>query len=397
VTLTPTFTPVIDRGTEVAFRVEATGEVPTTVARAVGYNSVTFRVHAEAVNTRAEERDIVFVLDTTDSMEGTPLAQLKNAVNLMLDDLDANAANALHNRVGVVPFAQYVNVGMGFRNAPWIDVPNDYQNPTTTHCSMVNLQIGTTNCRSVLVPAQPATPPGTCYRDGRPYTCGGSPAVPAHHTTVCDPVYDPIPTNQCHTSGGDWVRWHGCVGSRNWPLETQDGSYHVKIPGLMGVTCGSPILLPTFSATARHHVNALTTNGSTFIPSGLIWGWRMLSEQEPLAGRPRTGATPVRKIMVLVTDGMNTVSPTYPAHNGSDTVEANTIMRTVCDNMAADTVTRPQVFTVAFEVTDPTIKGLLQHCARVNGGDFYDATTADQLRMALQNIGRTIYTVRLTR
>ena len=53
-----------------------------------------------------------------------------------------------------------------------------------------------------------------------------------------------------------------------------------------------------------------------------------------------------------MTDGANTRSPTYPGHDGGDAALANALTSETCTNMKA----KPNVtiYTIAFEVTDPT-------------------------------------------
>jgi hypothetical protein len=206
---------------------------------------------------------------------------------------------------------------------------------------------------------------------------------------------------QCSTSGGNWVRWHGCVGSRNYPNETLDANYSIRIPGLMNIGCGSPILEATSNlATARAHINALGTAGETYIPAGLIWGWRALSTQTPLAARTAQSGAPVSRNMILVTDGKNTrsqTSTTQATHNGSNAATADAVTKTICQNIAADTVSSIRIFTIAFEVTDPAVKALLTECSSMNGGAFFDAADAAQLQDALRNIGGQISKLRISR
>ena len=63
--------------------------------------------------------EVALVLDTTKSMEGARLAELKRAARKFLDTIDAslpdNDANAF--KVAIVPFSEYVNVGLGRRAA----------------------------------------------------------------------------------------------------------------------------------------------------------------------------------------------------------------------------------------------------------------------------------------
>jgi Flp pilus assembly protein TadG len=220
-------TPVMEGGREAAVAVSVSTAVPTTLINVLGFKSMDVSVQATATSGRNESFDVAFVLDTTGSMEGSRLASLKSATTALIDDFVARRQDPDQVRVSVIPFGQYVNVGMNNRSQPWIDVPSDYQTPTSQTCQMVR-EVVSQNCTQVWQPARPAQP-RTCYNDGRPYQCG-SPAQPGQWVNQCTPVYGPNSVQQCWTSGGDWVRWHGCVGSRAYPNETRDANYTMRIP-----------------------------------------------------------------------------------------------------------------------------------------------------------------------
>ncbi len=383
-------------GANTGYRVEAKGKVKSMFGALTGTTELEVGGMAQAQSASDDPTEIAFVLDTTDSMEGDRIDTLKSAANGVLDEINKRAVTPGKIKIGIVPFAQYVNVGMANRNKSWIDVPADYQTPVTTVCNDVFEQTGEKNCRIVNYPFQPAVPPGKCMKDGRERPCGGSPANPASSGKVCDPIYSSTPKKVCTPVGGDWVRWNGCVGSRNFPLNTQDGSYGTRIPGMMGITCATPLMEPTTDLTlVRSTINALTTTGETYVPSGLIWGWRMLSKGDPLnavAGGPG-GA---RKVMVLVTDGRNTKSPNYPAHDLNDGVLADSLTKTTCQNIAADKATGVRIYTVAFEMNGLDGKKILQDCATSTGGQFFDATDAAKLREAFSQIVDAMMSVKLT-
>ena len=390
----PAVTQQLENGREAAIRVTVRASVPTTLLNAIGIRNIDVGAEANATSGRNELFDVAFVLDTTGSMTGDRLLSLKSATTGLIDDFLLRRGDPDQIHVSVIPFGQYVNVGLGNRNQPWIDVQNDYQTPVTRTCRMVR-EVVSQECTRVRVPAVPAQP-RTCYNDGRPFQCG-TPAKPARWVDQCTPVHGPNMIEQCSTSGGGWVRWHGCVGSRAYPNETRDANYALRIPGLMNVGCGSPILEPTNDLLlAKARITALTTSGETYIPTGLIWGWRALSPGAPLAARGSQTGAPVSRYMILVTDGQNTRSPNYPRHDGSNAAEANAIMRTTCENMAADKVSGIKLYTIAFEVTDPTVKQLLEECSAMNGGAFYDAANAAQLQDAMRNIGGQISKLRIT-
>lgn len=388
---------IVKNGVNSGFRVTVSGTVKTMFGGVFGVDQWLVKAMAEAEGAISASTEIAMVLDTTGSMSGWKIDTLKTASRNMVDSLSKLAPNPEQLKFSIIPFAEYVNIGMGNRNKPWLNVPADYQDPGQNVCWMDTPVIGQTNCRVVNYPATPGTPPGTCYNDGVPYSCGGSPPRPAYSATVCDNIYG-TPTQKCQWQQGAWHRWYGCVGSRNTPLDTQDGNYGVKIPGLMDTGCNAPIVeLTSDYNSVKAAINGLYPNGETYIPAGLMWGWRMLSSQSPFEGKVSTDTAPVKKYIVLMTDGLNTRSPTYPYHWGNDTAQANTLTKQICANIASDKASNIRIYSVAFNVTDAATKQMLRDCALNTKGEFFDAQTADQFLAAFSTIGNNIAELRLTK
>jgi Mg-chelatase subunit ChlD len=387
---------IITNGNSTGYRVEATGSVRSWFGTFTGKANQSIAAAAQASTGSDDPAEIVFVLDTTDSMEGDRITNLKSATNSILDEINRKISRPGMIKVGVVPFGQYVNVGLTNRNQAWLDVRPDYQEPVVTTCSMQRVVIGEQNCRMESYPAAASTPDYTCVRDGRNRTCPGSPGYPSGTSRVCDPVYSANPQNVCTQSGGNMVRWDGCVGSRTYPLETSDSRYDVKIPGILGISCGSPIQnLTSDISSVRSTIGSLTTMGETYLPAGLIWGWRMLSPGEPLNAAATVG-TGTRKFMILVTDGRNTKSPNYPMHEGTDSNLADQLTRETCSNISRERANPIQVSTIAFEMDGLEAKRILQECARLTGGQFHDAANSARLRESLGAVIESVFTVKLT-
>ncbi|MCA3624503.1 MAG: hypothetical protein IOC52_10030 [Methylobacterium sp.] len=387
---------IVKDGRNYGFRVTASADIPTTMSRILGHQDLSVSTFAEAIGVLTTPTEVVLALDTTFSMTGWKIATLKDAATKLMDDLKPLALDPDKLKFGIVPFGQYVNIGVSNRNQPWMDVPPDSSTPTTS-CKMEKQVIGWTNCKQVWVPPQPAKPPGTCFNDGVPFSCGGSPAKAGFFQNQCDPVYGPD-KEVCKT----WTttaKWNGCAGSRNYPLNTQDGSYGTRIPGLMNITCGTEILDLTTDATlAKARIQALTPNGETYIPAGLIWAWRMLSPQAPLSNAAtRTSAEPVRKFLILMTDGLNTKSPSYPTHNGSNGALSNQLVKETCKNISNDKANAITIYSVAFDVNDVPTKELLKTCALDTGGQFFDAKNSADFLAAFSKIGMNISELRLTK
>lgn len=384
-------------GANYGYRVKASAEVKTMFGGLFGLDKVKMDVLAEAVGTISSNTEIALVLDTTHSMTGWKIDTLKKASTDLVDSLSKLSTKPDQLKFSIVPFSNYVNVGLGNRTKSWLSVPDDYQDPSKKVCWKEAPVTGKTNCRVVNYPATPGSPPGTCYNDGVPYSCGGSSPKPAHSATVCDNTYGPE-VEKCAMQEGAKHVWHGCVGSRNSPLDTQDGNYGTRIPGLMDIGCGTPIVeLTSNFANVKKAIKALNPNGETYIPAGLLWGWRTLSSQAPFEGKVSTESDPVRKYLVLMTDGLNTRSPKYPKHNGNNGAQANTLTKQICANIAADKTSNIQIFSVAFAVDDTATKKMLQDCAMNTKGQFFDAKNAEQFLSAFSKIGSIIAELRLSK
>lgn len=379
--LAVTATNITSSGANSGFRINASGKVVTTLGKIFGLDEVGVSVASEASGGIRTPTEVALVLDTTASMAGTKMTTLKEAATKLVDDLSAISTAANPIKYGVVPFSQYVNVGMGNRNKSWMNVPADWSETITPAC-YDEPEGGWINC--VTTPMS-----GTCYSDGVPYTCTWTdwscqPAGPMKK--VCPPSYQ-------------WQHvWNGCAGSRAYPLNIRDENYANRIPGVLDVSCGTSMLELTDSSTiVKNHINGLVASGDTYIPSGLIWGWRMLSAQDPLAAKVNTPGNEVRKFMILMTDGMNTRSPNYPDNEGWDGHQANLLTVEACNNIAADKANGIIVYTVAFEVTDVAMKTLLQNCALASNGQFFDAKDSTDFKAVFSEIGNKISELRLSR
>ncbi len=359
---------------------EASVRVPTTLLTVLGFQQFTARI-ASRVTRGLGNVEIALVLDTTGSMEGTRISNLKSAANQLIDTLYALPDASTKVKVGVVPFAQYVNVGMANRNASWMSVPAD-TTVTEERCYATYPTATSSNCR---------TQRFSSTRDGEPYSYDGN---------TCDWEYG-SEVMVCSPATSASI-WNGCAGARSNPLNIKDEQYTTPIPGIRNVSCPSPILPLTNQVTdIRSSIDTLNADGYTYIPTGLVWGWRVLSNREPFVesvNDPATANGQVRKYLVLMTDGSNTRSPQYSTgdHEGSDTDLSNQLTRDACDNIKADYDSKIEIFTIAFEVTNEPIKEILRYCA-TPGGAFYDAVDYSRLLTAFSEIGANVAVARLDR
>ena len=351
----------------------ATISTPTYFMSLFGWNQIPLQATSEGA-FGSGFLEIVMVLDNTGSMSGSKLDGLKAAAKGLLDTVYAAPKAAEKVKVGVVPFAQYVNVGVANRNASYMNVPLD-SSTTTNQCWNTYPNATSSNCMTVT---------STCHNDGVPYSCTSQQCTWDYGAPV--EVCGPVTSNST---------WYGCAGSRSYPLDVDTSAdFTTRVPGVMNVSCPSTLTRLSNDVTAlKSQVDAMVATGETFIAPGVTWGWRVLSPDAPFAD----GASPTqqdnKKIMILMTDGANTMSPVYPEHYGSDQTLSNNLTAEVCTNVKKKGVT---IFTVSFGVTDANANALLAACA--SGPPYsYSAATTSELYGAFQSIGKSLSAVRITK
>jgi Flp pilus assembly protein TadG len=373
----------------------ATMDVRHFFGELFGRPSTTILV-SSSVQADSPGLELMLVLDNTGSMGGPKIAALKSAASDLVNQVMVEPTT----KVGIVPFARYVNIGMSLRNEPGFSIPADVTNcsshvediygpeyncrtePDTCYTAGTSYACTRTECNDGFCQSVP----DTCYTAGTPYACT---------QTVCDQdVIGQQTVNHCHTQ-----EWNGCVGSRMEPLNAEDSNLSTTIPGLLDVGCGnSPITrLTSTKATVLAGVTGLSPSGETYIPSGLMMGWHALSYRAILPDGTDPASLPADRLVraiVLMTDGTNTASKNASSgwHEESDTVAADNLTRDLCQNINNDGIV---VYTVGFDVSGP-IETLLRNCATDHSKAFLAANAAD-LAAAFGEIGDSLTRLRVTR
>ena len=191
--------------------------------------------------------------------------------------------------------------------------------------------------------------------------------------------------------------WNGCVGSR---LGTQSVNPNFDGSPLIGVSdnCGTELLpLTNNLQSVRTRINSLVAKGRTYIPAGLMWGWRTLETSEPFteAQATNTGGVQPRKVMLLLTDGSNTLRQIGTDHGGNNNNAtrnvANIQTRAICDAAKADDV---EIYTIALQITNTDTLQLMEDCAS-SPAQAFDAQNEAELIRTFENIGRELSRLRL--
>lgn len=200
------------------------------------------------------------------------------------------------------------------------------------------------------------------------------------------------------TGAGAIPGWEGCVGSRNAPLdETADFAVGNPYTALAAARCIAPIQpLTSDISLINSKINAMTADGNTFVPGGLLWGWNVLSPDAPFTqGMTATQLKEKNglKVIVLMTDGTNTLSPAYPDHVVGNTTLSDQKLATICENVKDDNY---KIYAVSFMIADPVIVDLMRNCASSPEASF-DADNPTELYAAFRNIGESLAAIRITK
>jgi Flp pilus assembly protein TadG len=356
------------------FSVRVKGARKTSLMFLAGIDEVKLDTYSE-VKIGGDGLEVALVLDSTGSMNAAGrMPALKTAAKDLVDDLLKVKEQGGYVKVGIVPFAEYVNVGLSRRNQSWISVPND--SASSSHsCWNTYPNATKSNCQQL-----------PSYADGVP--TGGT----YEH---CDWDYgDPV--QQCGNTTSE-SKWHGCVGSRPDPLDAAIGNLSTKYPGLMDTWCNAEIEELTHDKSDLHgKINSLSGSGNTYIPAGLLWGWNMVDSNEPLKKaktKSQLAAMGGTKAIVLMTDGENTLSASYPQHWGNNRAAADAKTTELCNNIKGDDIV---VYTVSFMVTDTGAQNMLKNCAS-DPGKAFTADDANQLKQAFKEIGSSLMALRISK
>lgn len=443
-------------------KVSAAGDV-TTKTSFIAIASIPELVSslASEVVVGSADLDVVMVLDTTGSMQGSKLSTLQSAAKDLVDVLlGMNTKTSVTDRVqvGIVPFAAAVNVGPQFgptyagttrtskgTGSGWLDV--NTQSPIHTE----NWSSGLSDNRFDLFAALAAANPSKAAQlswagcvESRPYphSVHDTPVTNGDPKSWFVPMFAPDEANyysywwnyssqyfdntylsdngsQCSgnvsysTVGGiQAAQGRTCKYKQNTRLygSTFDGGFGPNY------SCTSkPILAMTRDkSTLYNTINSLVAAGNTNIHEGVMWGWRALSPEAPFSeGRTGTKLRPVRRIMILMTDGENTYNTdttfnasTYAAYgyvakgrlgttsNSSSTIKAkqDALTAEACSNAKSEGGVT--LYTVGFTVTAPDTIQMLETCAS-GSSYFFKADNNAGLVAAFQAIGNQITQLRV--
>ena len=376
-------------------------------------------VGAKADVTRSVNKiELALVLDTTGSMKGSKLTNLKTASKNLIDTLSAAAERSVETdpvKIAIAPFSMTVKVGTAYRNSGWVD---------QTGAAPINNQIFASAANRFTLLNNMGVAWGGCVESrAAPYDVQDTAPSSGAPATLFTPYFAPDEPSSGGTyynsylpdvtNSSSWQTRQGYVAKYNRaPTATGTNSNTGYIYGPNSGCQLSPITRLTDDwASLKSAVDDMVAVGDTNIPLGLMWGWHLLSPNAPFSDGRAYNTPKSTKVVVLMTDGENTMGSTgnnnaslynslgYIWQGRLGITSGSTAQRkaamdarltTLCANMKAQQIV---IYTVRVEVASGD-SSVLRGCASSND-KFYDVQNASQLTAVFNAIAGSIENLRI--
>lgn len=327
------------------------GTIATNFMRVAGFPNMTFNTASTAAWGTTKLR-VAMALDNTGSMsDAGKMGALQTASKNLIDQLSASAQNPGDVYISIVPFANVVNLGTGYKNSGYID----WSNWSTS---------------------------GSIEEK---WTCG-SKYDSKSKTMLCGSANNPINS------------WNGCVMDR-----TQDFDVQVTAPVLSNTKTYFPADQSSYCPTQitplsynwsslKSAINAMTPSGGTNQPIGLVWAWQTLQQTSPFLAPGEDPNYTYKKAIILLSDGLNTMDRWYG--NGSSwSSQVDARQKLLCDNIKAAGVT---IYSIQVNTDGDPTSSVLQYCAS-GSANFFMLTSSSQVISTFNTIGTSLAKLRLAR
>lgn len=400
--------------------VQVSGNVPTTFLKLANIDSID--VGASSTVTKKQRKiELALVLDTTGSMDSSgKMDALKSAAKNMVQTMFKGSTDDI--KIAVVPFSGAVNIGSANKDSGWID-KGTYPNMSDIAKEDHDFDRGESSF--TLLDDLRNTSWSGCVRErGGSYELSDDPPVSSVRDSLFAPYFAPDEPDSDHS---DWGAWYnnsyiddGDCGTNKKNDRTSErcqaftGKYWRGRPSGDGPSynCPPSVVQPltNVQSTVETAIKNLSPKGSTVIPAGLLWGWRVLSPGEPYSQGSQYNSDKWVKALVLLTDGENSVNGGSNGHNKSvynafgyankghlgstsgwnanATLDDKTLA--VCSSIKAKGI---QLYTIGFKVNDNT-KEMLRKCATEPDMAYVSPTNA-QLASIFDSIAQGLSELRI--
>ncbi len=365
VTLTTTYTPKDSKGASTV-AVSGNTAMNTDFLRFAGYPTLPLGTSSTSTWGGTRMR-VAMALDVTGSMASDgKMDAMQDAAKSLIDTLYTLSNSPDDVYVSIIPFAQMVNVGKSNKDAVWLD------------WTLWDEENG--KCSSSYYDTKSA-----CQGNGKTWTIEG---------------HD---------------KWEGCVTDRNQPYDTtsdaptttakmfspmkyeQSSFFEIVKKNLCPAQLLPMIALSnaTNVKTVKDKIDELKPNGGTNQPIGMAWAWQALRAGDPLNTPAKDTNYKYTDILIILSDGMNTVDRWYG--NGSSwSTQVDDRQRLLCDNIKNSVSGQaPTVFTIQVNTDGDPESAVLKYCA--DTAQFFPTSSAGGIASAFKQIGTSLSKLRVSK
>jgi Flp pilus assembly protein TadG len=393
--------------TDTTITVAAAGHVQTAFMQLFGLSELAVSAEAE-VTLDVSGVEIALALDNTGSMGNAgKLDALKTAMTSMIEIMFGQNATSSNVKMGLVPFSESVRLDVPTAMAGgWMDV-NGQSAWARLHFDNNMHPFAVWNALDAGSPKW-----GGCV-EARPNGLEETDTPPevANPDSLWVPYFQPDePDNGNYNS---YLDDQLPAGSQDERFKNS-AKYNGQNTDGPNTDCTMQKVLPLTNdkATLLSYVNGMQASGYTHIAIGAAWGWRVLSPGEPFTQGVAYGDANWKKILVLMTDGVNTI-PGRGNHLGSDYTaygyvsearlgtqsanqaenEQNVRTSLVCDRIKATGI---RVYTILLMENNQDVRDMLRGCA-TSPQMFFDTPSPGDLEAAFHQITAELSNLRLSR
>ena len=303
--------------TETAVSISAHYDVKTAFLGVIGMNTLPASTFAEVSVPDPIRIEIALVLDYSLSMRSNnKYSRMTSAARDFISKVSANRAD--RTKIGIIPFSEFV----------YADVADtDVRDPDTSGGNVWDTS--------------------SKYDGSSKWGGGGRTPPPTVASAKCLLNRDyPYSVTNDTPIGAEASKWRQADPDSARCQAYEDGGLKARD------------LTDDFSSLSSA-LAGMQPVGWTNISLATEMGWHMLSPDEPFETTRDFSDPYVRKILVLLTDGVQTIEAMGPT--GDISIDgANRTTAELCENVKADDIS---LYTIAYDVDDTSVYSLLSDCA----------------------------------
>lgn len=215
----------------------------------------------------------------------------------------------------------------------------------------------------------------------------GRDSNPSCTTTLTDTATTTLYNHAWHSNAHS--TWTGCIMDRAQDDDTKNtAAASAKFPAENSDYCLPGTITPLGYdwTNLGKQVDAMTANGNTNQTVGLAWGWQTLTDGDPY--NPGTLPDGTRKVIILLTDGLNTQNRWS---GDQDTIDER--MEAICKNIQDQKDTT--IYTVQVDTGSDGESTVLKDCV-TSDGSYSHLTVATQINDTFKQIGTEITNLRVS-